>query len=240
MKSDFSAIVAMNRNNVIAINGKIPWYHKKDLKNFRQLTTGKIVVMGNNTFISLKKPLKDRYNIVITSGIPAHTDNTAFGNLSFIKKIREFDSKVLIVIMSAYDNKNYLMEAIKLNLFEYIIKPISKSTFQNTIFNVLEKLKNEEKIILKNDYIWDIKNEKLFFNTQEIILTKNEMILFKNFCFKNEKIFTFEEISELIYPLEDYNINKIRMLIKRLKKKLNHSDTLENVHNIGYRFKKFE
>lgn len=160
--------------------------------------------------------------------------------IDFIKKIREFDSKVLIVIMSAYDNKNYLMEAIKLNLFEYIIKPISKSTFQNTIFNVLEKLKNEEKIILKNDYIWDIKNEKLFFNTQEIILTKNEMILFKNFCFKNEKIFTFEEISELIYPLEDYNINKIRMLIKRLKKKLNHSDTLENVHNIGYRFKKFE
>ena len=66
------------------------------------------------------------------------------------------------------------------------------------------------------------------------------MILFKDFCCKNEKIFTFEEISELIYPLEDYNVNKIRMLIKRLKKKLNHSDTLENVHNIGYKFKKFE
>lgn len=160
--------------------------------------------------------------------------------IDFIKKIREFDSKVLIVIMSAYDNKSYLMEAIKLNLFEYIIKPISKDSFQNTISNVLEKLKNEEKVILTNNYIWDIKNEKLFFNTQEIILTKNEMILFKNFCCKNEKIFTFEEISELIYPLEDYNVNKIRMLIKRLKKKLNHSDTLENVHNIGYKFKKFE
>ena len=83
--------------------------------------------------------------------------------------------------MSAYDNKSYLMEAIKLNLFEYIIKPISKDSFQNTISNVLEKLKNEEKVILTNNYIWDIKNEKLFFNTQEIILTKNEMILFKNF-----------------------------------------------------------
>lgn len=116
MKSDFSAIVAMNRNNVIAINGKIPWYHKKDLKNFRQLTTGKIVVMGNNTFISLKKPLKDRYNIVITSGIPAHTDNTAFGNLSFIKKIREIYHGEIFIIggesiyrqLSDHINKLYI------------------------------------------------------------------------------------------------------------------------------------
>jgi DNA-binding response OmpR family regulator len=64
------------------------------------------------------------------------------------------------------------------------------------------------------------------------------MILFNKFCSQNEIIFTFEEVSELIYPFDDYNINKIRMLIKRLKKKLNYSDTLSNVHNIGYKFKK--
>lgn len=60
--------------------------------------------------------------------------------------------------------------------------------------------------------------------------------MFSEFCNDDERIFTFEEISELIYPTEEYNINKIRMLIKRLKKKLNYSDTLENIYNVGYQF----
>jgi two-component system, OmpR family, response regulator VanR len=160
--------------------------------------------------------------------------------LDFIKEIRKIDEKIFIVIMSAYDNKKYLMEAIKLNLSDYIVKPVSRELFQNTILKVLEKLKNEDLVVLKNNYIWDKKDNKLYLNTEEIILTKNERILFKEFCDKNEIIFTLENISELIYPLDEYNINKIRMLIKRLKKKLNYSDSLENIHNIGYKFKKYK
>jgi two-component system, OmpR family, response regulator VanR len=160
--------------------------------------------------------------------------------LDFIKEIRKIDEKVFIIIMSAYDNKKYLMEAIKLNLSDYIVKPVSRELFQNTISKILEKLKNQELVVLKNNYIWDKKDNKLYLNTEEIILTKNERILFKEFCDKNEMIFTFEDISESIYPLDEHNINKIRMLIKRLKKKLKYSDTLENIHNIGYKFNKYK
>jgi two-component system, OmpR family, response regulator VanR len=157
--------------------------------------------------------------------------------IDFIKEIRDTNKEVKIVIMSAYDNKHYLMEAIKLNLLDYLIKPVSRLSFQNIILRVIEELKSKERIFLKNNYIWDKKNKKLFLGNDEVILTKNEMILFNEFCCQNERIFTFEEISELIYPEEEYNINKIRMLIKRLKKKFNYENNLENIHNIGYRFK---
>ena len=157
--------------------------------------------------------------------------------IDFIKEIRDTNKEVKIVIMSAYDNKHYLMEAIKLNLLDYLIKPVSRLSFQNIILRVIEELKNKERIFLKNNYVWDKKNKKLFLGNDEVILTKNEMILFNEFCSQNERIFTFEEVSELIYPAEEYNINKIRMLIKRLKKKLNYDNNLENIHNIGYRFK---
>ena len=157
--------------------------------------------------------------------------------IDFIKEIRDTNKQVKIVIMSAYDNKHYLMEAIKLNLLDYLIKPVTRESFQNIILRVIEELKNKERIFLKNNYIWDKKNKKLFLGNDEVILTKNEMILFNEFCCQNERIFTFEEISELIYPAEEYNINKIRMLIKRLKKKFNYENNLENIHNIGYRFK---
>lgn len=157
--------------------------------------------------------------------------------IDFIKEIRDTNKQVKIVIMSVYDNKHYLMEAIKLNLLDYLIKPVTRESFQNIILRVIEELKNKERIFLKNNYIWDKKNKKLFLGNDEVILTKNEMILFNEFCCQNERIFTFEEISELIYPAEEYNINKIRMLIKRLKKKFNYENNLENIHNIGYRFK---
>lgn len=60
-------VVAINRKNVIGIDGKIPWRNKTDLKNFRKLTWGHIVIMGRNTFDSLPKPLPGRFNVVITN-----------------------------------------------------------------------------------------------------------------------------------------------------------------------------
>jgi dihydrofolate reductase len=60
-------ILAIADNGVIGRNGAIPWRISDDLKRFKQLTTGKPVVMGRKTWDSLpKKPLPERTNIVVT------------------------------------------------------------------------------------------------------------------------------------------------------------------------------
>ena len=51
----------------IGKNGGIPWSCPQDMKWFKDTTMGHAVIMGRKTFDSLKKPLKDRINIVITS-----------------------------------------------------------------------------------------------------------------------------------------------------------------------------
>ncbi len=207
------------------------------------------LIIRNNYSLYLKKFFENVFET--SSGIEAleilERENIDFiiadiemqtmNGLDFIKKVRNINKDIMVIIMSAYDKKEYLMEAIKLGLFEYLIKPVSRDTFQTIIFEVINKIKEKNKIFLKNDFIWDKKYEKLFYLEDEIKLTKSEMLLFKEFCEQNEKIFTFEDISELLYPFEEFNINKIRMLIKRIKKKLNHTDTLENIHNLGYKFK---
>lgn len=207
------------------------------------------LIIRNNYSLYLKKFFENVFET--SSGIEAleilEKENIDFiiadiemqtmNGLDFIKKVRNINKDIMVIIMSAYDKKEYLMEAIKLGLFEYLIKPVSRNTFQTIIFEVINKIKEKNKIFLKNDFIWDKKYEKLFYLEDEIKLTKSEMLLFKEFCEQNEKIFTFEDISELLYPFEEFNINKIRMLIKRIKKKLNHTDTLENIHNLGYKFK---
>jgi dihydrofolate reductase len=59
-------IVAVADNGVIGAAGSIPWRVKSDMQRFRALTIGRPVVMGRKTFLSLKRPLPHRTNIVVT------------------------------------------------------------------------------------------------------------------------------------------------------------------------------
>jgi dihydrofolate reductase len=59
-------IVAAADNGVIGASGVIPWRLKTDLQRLKAMTLGRPVVMGRKTFISLRRPLPGRTNIVLT------------------------------------------------------------------------------------------------------------------------------------------------------------------------------
>lgn len=65
-----SLIVAVAKNGVIGSKNDLLWHIPEDLKHFKELTTGKTVIMGRKTFDSIyariKKPLPNRTNVVIT------------------------------------------------------------------------------------------------------------------------------------------------------------------------------
>jgi len=66
LKTKISLIAAVADNGVIGDGKGMPWRIKSELQAFRRLTLGKPVVMGRKTFETLKAPLKDRANIVVT------------------------------------------------------------------------------------------------------------------------------------------------------------------------------
>jgi len=59
-------IVAVDRNLAIGKGGKLPWHYSADMKFFKETTIGNTVVMGRRTWLTLKKPLPDRQNIVLS------------------------------------------------------------------------------------------------------------------------------------------------------------------------------
>lgn len=59
-------IVAIDRNLAIGKEGKLPWHYSADLKFFKETTIGNIVVMGRRTWLTLKGPLKDRTNVILS------------------------------------------------------------------------------------------------------------------------------------------------------------------------------
>ena len=62
-----SLIVAIAENYAIGKKGDLLCHLPNDLKHFKQVTSGKTVLMGERTFFSLPRhPLPNRRNIVIT------------------------------------------------------------------------------------------------------------------------------------------------------------------------------
>ena len=66
---DLTIIVAVSENNVIGVNGKIPWRIKEDMQKFKEITLHHPVIMGRKTYESIPerfRPLPDRDNIVLS------------------------------------------------------------------------------------------------------------------------------------------------------------------------------
>jgi dihydrofolate reductase len=65
-----SIVAAVAKNGVIGNKNELPWYIPEDLKHFKEITTGKTVLMGRNTYDSIiarnGKPLPNRKNVVVS------------------------------------------------------------------------------------------------------------------------------------------------------------------------------
>jgi len=77
-------IVARSKNNVIGKNGKIPWKIKGEQKQFKELTTGNVVIMGRKSYEEIGRPLPNRKNIVISK-----TKNFTAENLVTVGSLQE-------------------------------------------------------------------------------------------------------------------------------------------------------
>jgi dihydrofolate reductase len=64
--TDITLIVARAENGVIGKDGRMPWHIGEDLKRFKRLTLGTVMIMGRKTFMSLPGLLPGRRHIVLT------------------------------------------------------------------------------------------------------------------------------------------------------------------------------
>lgn len=62
-------VAAISRNGVIGSDGTLPWHIPEDVKRFKELTSGHVVLMGRKTWESIPekfRPLPNRTNLVVT------------------------------------------------------------------------------------------------------------------------------------------------------------------------------
>ena len=90
-------IVAYDKNRVIGNKGSLPWQGKMpaDMRHFKELSTGKTVIMGRKTYESIGRSLPNRQNIVVSHGNFSAPDVTVVDNLEDAYKIAEHDIAII-------------------------------------------------------------------------------------------------------------------------------------------------
>ena len=89
-------IVARSKNNVIGKNGNIPWKIKGEQKQFRELTTGNVVIMGRKSYEEIGHPLPNRMNIVVSTTTEYQGDNLVsvkFVWTSLMRRLRQYTTR---------------------------------------------------------------------------------------------------------------------------------------------------
>jgi dihydrofolate reductase len=59
-------VAAVARNGIIGAGGGLPWHLPDDLRRFKELTLGHVLVMGRRTYESIGRPLPGRTTVVLT------------------------------------------------------------------------------------------------------------------------------------------------------------------------------
>ena len=118
-------IACIGPNGELGKENDLVYCNKEDMEFFRLTTSGHVVIMGYNTFLSLgSRPLPNRKNIVLTEDFHASTDKVEFVNASL--------NKVLEMVRNKYPNKEIFIiggayvynQAISLKLADELLLTI--------------------------------------------------------------------------------------------------------------------
>ncbi|MDX4026741.1 response regulator, partial [Aliarcobacter skirrowii] len=101
---------------------------------------------ASNASIAFQIYEKYRPEIIITD-----IQMPKINGLEFVKRVRKIDKKTQIIVITAFCNKEYLLQAVELQLVKYLIKPINETDFKEAISLSIESLENDISNIFKFD-----------------------------------------------------------------------------------------
>ena len=154
--------------------------------------------------------------------------------LDLAEIIRKEDKRTIIVVLSAFTDKEKLFKAIQLHLLSYLVKPIESHELEQAVLNIKKQLASKEIVRLDTTSQFNLTTNQLFINNEEIKLTLHEK-KFINLLLQNRgTCVSYNEISIHLEDINTFTKDAISSLVKRLRKKLQ-SNLVVNCFNEGYK-----
>ncbi len=212
----------------------------EDEVNIRMNITKTLKLIVNNVFdlpdtINALEILNNKEVDLIICDINLPKQN----GIDFIKIIRQNFPKLPTILLSASTDKKYLLEATRLKLIDYLVKPIDFTVLQNALYKVALEILEEGKYILKfkDDIYYNYLEKKLYKQDIEndIPLTSNEILLLDFLIINDQRLISQEEIKATIWDNEEYATDSaLKNLISKLRKKIG-KNSIINTSGFGYK-----
>lgn len=154
--------------------------------------------------------------------------------LELCEEIRKTDRHIPIFITTMHDDKANLQKAIKLNLVDYLIKPVSISTIEKSLIESLSRLKENGILLVKLDEYttyFPLSGE-LQRSGIPIPMTCKEIELLDLLLARKNQVVERETIEYHLYPDEPLSDSAYKNLIYRLRKKIG-KESIVSISGIG-------
>ena len=154
-----------------------------------------------------------------------------------LKNIRK-KSNIPIIMVTSKTNEADEALSIMYGADDYIIKPYNPTILLLRISNIFKRCEQKLDIIKFKNLIININKGIIKNNEKEVVLTKNEMIIFSYLLNNKERIVTRDELMTTLWNNDEY-INDIALTvnISRLRtklKELSEEEMIETRKGLGY------
>ena len=190
----------------------------------------KKVITAQNGEEGLKKFKKFNPNIVITDILMPIRDG-----LEMSKDVRAISPETPIVVLSAFNDKDKLMQAIEIGVNKYLLKPIDMDELIYAIETLAKaKIDSSNLIEIGKNYAFSPTKKVLIKNGVEISLTKKELAFVSLLINRLGTLVLHSDIKKNVWIGESVSDAAIRTFIKRVRDKVG-SDFIKNIPGLGYK-----
>ncbi len=148
-------------------------------------------------------------------------------------------SKIPTIYITAFNDEKTINRAIETEPVSYLIKPLKIDDLKsNILLGLYKNSKSSIKSVNKNhkslglDYYYCNKTEKLFYKDLPIRLSRKEGLLLKLLVSAKNKVVTFQELENQLWPAHSVSESTLRTLIYRLRGKLEYK-LIETIPSVG-------
>ncbi|RMA93071.1 response regulator transcription factor [Hydrogenothermus marinus] len=153
------------------------------------------------------------------------------------KEIRDKGIDTPVLMLTAKDTTKDKVKGLDIGADDYLVKPFEIEELIARIKALIRRTSSQKKDIIKiSNYIFDLKNRKVFKDNQEIQLTPKLFCILEQLLRNRGNIVSYESLMNKCWDINDYPTKEtVRANIKLLRKTLNDKDLIKNITGVGYK-----
>ena len=214
----------------------------EDDKSLNRGISFKLKKEGYNLFSA--SSIKEARNIFLENEISLIISDIGLpdgSGLDFCEEIRK-QSDVYIIMLTALNQEIDIVTGYELGADDYITKPFSLMVLMSKINAVMKRCEktNTNSLITCDDFTFDLNDNKLKKQGENILLSNTETKLIKYLMENSKQIISKEQLLEAIWDIDGNFIdeNTLAVNIRRIRQKIEDDSSspiyIKNVRGVGY------